>query len=264
VPAGTPAANNVTPVVLQNTGDQPLTITNLSISADSRDTPVAPASDFQVVSDTCRGQTLQPGKLATATDPAVPRGTCTVNVGFKPSKTNTTSVARLNITSNADTATENVLLVGKSTGESLNPVGGDVPSILQLSVPTGGGSFGTFVPGVARDYTTALAATVTATTGDAALAVTDPSTTAPGKLVNGAFSLASPVNIRAVGAGDNPLPAFVPLNGDNTPLLLRSWSGPVTNAPLTVDLRQSIGAAEALRAGTYSKTLTFTLSTTTP
>ena len=264
VPAGTPAATNVVPVVLSNTGEAPLTITNLSISANALDTPVAPASDFQIVSDTCRGGTvLAPTQAPTATTPLV-RSSCVVNVGFGPSKTNTTSVARLNITSNADTATENVLLVGKSTGESLATIGGDVPSLLQLSVPNNGGSFGTFVPGVARDYLTQLAANVTATTGDAALTVTDPSTSAPGKLVNGSFSLASPVGVRAVGLGDSPLPAYAPLPSDNSALLLRSWRSPVTNAALTLGFRQSIGAAEALRAGTYSKTLTFSLSTTTP
>jgi sugar phosphate isomerase/epimerase len=267
VPAGTAAADNVTPIVLSNTGDQPLTITNLGISANALDTPVAPASDFAIVSQNCTaaggGGPLAPNQAPTATDPLV-RSSCVVNVGFKPSKTGTTSVARLNITSNSDTATENVLLVGKSTNDSLNPIGGDVPSLLQLSIPTGAGSFGTFVPGVARDYLTQLAATVTATTGDAALSVTDPSTNATGKLVNGTFSLASPFGVRAVGLGDSPLPAYTPVNSDSTPLLLRSWNGPVTNAPLTLGFRQSIGAAEALRAGTYSKTLTFTLSTTTP
>ena len=33
---------------------------------------------------------------------------------------------------------------------------------------------------------------------------------------------------------------------------------------MTIGLRQSIGANDPLRTGTYSKTLTFTLSTTTP
>ena len=50
--------------------------------------------------------------------PAVPAGTCTVNVGFKPTRTNYTSVARLQFTSNADDATERVLLAGKSTGDA--------------------------------------------------------------------------------------------------------------------------------------------------
>jgi sugar phosphate isomerase/epimerase len=266
VPANTPAATNVVPVVLSNTGDAPLTINaatpanqnGLTIVANALDTPVAPASDFQIISDTCRGQTLAPGTATT------PRGSCVVNVGFGPSKAGVTSVARLMVRSNADDATEQILLVGKSTNSALGNIGGDVPSLLALTIPNNGGSFGTFVPGVARDYTTALAASVTTTTGDAALSVSDPSTTASGRLVNGAFSLASPVNARAVGLGDSPLPAFVPLPADNSAALLRSWTGPVTNAPLTLDFRQSVGAAEALRAGTYSKTLTFTLSTTTP
>jgi sugar phosphate isomerase/epimerase len=267
VPANTPASSNVVPVVLYNTGEAPLTFgtaTNvLQIQANALDTPVAPASDFQVVSDTCRGTTLAPTQAPTATTPLV-RSSCVVNVGFGPSRTNTTSVARLVVNTNADTATENILLVGKSTGDSLNTIGGDVPSLLQLTVPNNGGSFGTFVPGVARDYNTSLAANVTATTGDAALTVTDPSASSPGKLVNGTFSLTSPVNIRALGLGDPTSTPYTALPGDNSALLLKSWTAPVSNAGLTIGLRQSIGAAEGLRAGTYSKTLTFSLSTTTP
>ena len=33
---------------------------------------------------------------------------------------------------------------------------------------------------------------------------------------------------------------------------------------VTIDVQQSIGSSDALRTGTYSKTFTFTLSTTTP
>ena len=33
---------------------------------------------------------------------------------------------------------------------------------------------------------------------------------------------------------------------------------------MTIEFKQSIGANDALRTGTYSKTLTFTLSTTPP
>ena len=43
----------------------------------------------------------------------------------------------------------------------------------------------------------------------------------------------------------------------------RTGSAPVSN-DLTVTFKQHIGANDALRTGTYSKTLTFTLSTTTP
>ena len=48
------------------------------------------------------------------------------------------------------------------------------------------------------------------------------------------------------------------------PTSLRSWSAPASNDVVTIDFRQSIGANDALRTGTYAKTLTFTLSTTTP
>ena len=43
-----------------------------------------------------------------------------------------------------------------------------------------------------------------------------------------------------------------------------SYSGPISNDSVTLAFKQSIGANEALRTGTYSKTLTFTLSTTNP
>jgi len=38
----------------------------------------------------------------------------------------------------------------------------------------------------------------------------------------------------------------------------------VSNDTATITFSQAVGANEALRTGTYSKTLTFTLSTTTP
>jgi hypothetical protein len=47
-------------------------------------------------------------------------------------------------------------------------------------------------------------------------------------------------------------------------LALLAYNGPVTSDAVTLDFRQAIGAGEALRSGAYSKTMTFTLSTTTP
>ena len=38
----------------------------------------------------------------------------------------------------------------------------------------------------------------------------------------------------------------------------------MSNDPVTIAFKQHIGATDALRTGAYSKTLTFTLSTTTP
>jgi hypothetical protein len=125
-------------------------------------------------------------------------------------------------------------------------------------------SFGTFIPATARTYETALAATVTTTTGDAALSVSDPGTTAPGHLVNGAFALPAPLNARA-GNAANPTPAYAPLaEATGTPLALLSYPGPTTSDVVTLGFRQAIGAGDILRAGTYSKPLVFTLSSTTP
>ena len=94
---------------------------------------------------------------------------------------------------------------------------------------------------------------MTSTAGDATLTVVDPAAT--GRLVNGAFSLAQPVQAAVSGA-------FAPVGG--SPLTLHSYGGPVSNDPLTIRFKQTIGASEPLRTGAYSKTFTFTLSTTAP
>jgi hypothetical protein len=48
------------------------------------------------------------------------------------------------------------------------------------------------------------------------------------------------------------------------PLTLLTYSGPVSADPAAVRFSQDVGANDPLRTGTYAKTLTFTLSTTTP
>ena len=229
------------------------------------------------MSQNCTGGPVPAGAPAvpptgtTPGSPAVPRGTCTVNVGFKPTRTNWTSVARLQFTSNSDDATERVLLVGRSAGGAATgevPVGGEVgggvEGSLGLTIPAGPWSFGTFVPGLARNYDLNLGAQVTSTAGNAALSVADNSTNAPGRLVNGSFSLAQPLALRAPSPAD-PNPAYVPMpTTSGTPVAIRSWTGPVTNDGVQIGLRQSIGANEPLRSGSYSKNLTFTLQSATP
>jgi hypothetical protein len=115
-------------------------------------------------------------------------------------------------------------------------VGGNVPATLSLTLG-GPASFGAFTPGAAKDYTAQTSAWVTSTAGDAALSVS------PGRLTNGAYSLASPVEVTPEKA---------------------SWAGPVSNDAFAIGFKQSIGANEPLRTGSYSTTLTFTLSTTAP
>jgi predicted extracellular nuclease len=136
-------------------------------------------------------------------------------------------------------------------------VSGTVPATLSLTL---GGpiTLGQFVVGKAADYTGTTTATVNSSAGDAQLSVLDASSDHPGHLVNGAYALAQPLQAAAGTA------AFAPLRADNGPLALRSWTGPVANDQTTLAFKQTIGANEGLRTGTYGKTLTFTLSTTQP
>ncbi|MDA0182603.1 hypothetical protein OJ997_19995 [Solirubrobacter phytolaccae] len=123
-----------------------------------------------------------------------------------------------------------------------NGPGGTVPATLSLALGTPA-AFGAFTPGLAKEYTASTDATVISTAGDATLAVADPSTTANGHLVNGAFVLPQP------------------LQGLGT---VKTYTGPVSNDKPVITFKQAIGNTDALRTGTYSKTLTFTLSTSNP
>jgi hypothetical protein len=140
--------------------------------------------------------------------------------------------------------------------------GGSVPATLSLTLGTPA-TFGPFTPGVAKDYDAATTANVISTAGSATLSVADPSSTATGHLVNGAFSLPSALQARAsspAGTGGN----LADVGGSAAPTSLLSYSGPVSNDAVSLAFRQHIGANDALRTGAYSKTLTFTLSTTQP
>ena len=116
------------------------------------------------------------------------------------------------------------------------PVGGTVPPTLALTL----GAPRRSAPSrraCERDYTATTTANVISTAGDAALSVSD-----PGHLRNGTFELPQPLQVQ---------------------IAPNAWSGPVSNASSAITFRQRINANDALRTGTYSKTLTFTLSTTT-
>ena len=116
-------------------------------------------------------------------------------------------------------------------------VGGNVPATLALTVGPPA-TFGAFTAGVAKTYLATTTATVTSTAGDATLSSSD-----PGHLTNGAFALPQPLQVSFSKS---------------------TWSGPTSNEPVTITFTQPIGASDALRTGSYTKTLTFTLSTTSP
>jgi hypothetical protein len=138
--------------------------------------------------------------------------------------------------------------------------GGSVPATLSLSVGPAA-TLGPFVPAIAAEYQNSVPATVTSTAGDATLSVADASTNATGHLVNGPFSLPQPLQVKATTVSA-PSASFAPLGAN--PLVLTTWNAPVSLDTVTVSFKQAIGATDALRTGTYAKTLTFTLSTTTP
>ena len=117
------------------------------------------------------------------------------------------------------------------------PVGGTVGATLSLTLGTAP-SFGALTPGVAKEYTATTSANVISTAGDAALTVSD-----PGHLMNGTFALPEPLRVE---------------------LSKSAWTAPVSNDAVAITFRQLVKATDALRTGAYSKTLTFTLSTTTP
>ena len=116
---------------------------------------------------------------------------------------------------------------------------------------------------MAKDYTASTTASVISTAGDATLSIADNASNVPGRLVNGTFSLPSVVQARAINAG-NPSQTFANVGSSAAPTPLLSWSGPVSNDAVSLDFKQSIGAGDALRTGSYSKVFTLTLSTTTP
>jgi exo-1,4-beta-D-glucosaminidase len=139
-------------------------------------------------------------------------------------------------TPEAMAAAKAAVLVGRRTDVD-GSVGGTVPATLALTLGSPA-SFGAFTAGVDREYTATTTANVISTAGNAALTVSD-----PGHLTNGSFSLPEALRVDIVPA---------------------SWTGPVSNAAVAITFRQHIGANDALRTGSYNKTLTFTLSTTSP
>jgi hypothetical protein len=116
------------------------------------------------------------------------------------------------------------------------PVGGTVPATLSLSLGAPA-TFGAFAPGVDRTYDASTTANVISTAGDATLSVDG------GRLTNGAFTLSEPLQVSFSKS---------------------TWTAPVSNDLVNIAFRQHIGRTEPLRTGSYSKTLTFTLSTTAP
>ena len=141
-------------------------------------------------------------------------------------------------------------------------VGGSVGATLSLTLgaPV---QFGAFTPGITKPYLASTTATVISTAGDATLSVADPSSFGTGHLVNGTFVLAQPLQARARNAA-NTGTAYNNVGSSASPLNLLTYSAPVSNDAVALEFSQLVNSTDPLRTGTYSKALTFTLSTTTP
>ena len=142
--------------------------------------------------------------------------------------------------------------------------GGTVPATLSLTLGPPA-QFGAFTPGVAKDYMATETANVISTAGDALLSVADPDPNAAsvGHLVNGSFVLPSPLQARARNAM-NTGTAFNNVGSSASPLNLLTWSAPISNDAVSLEFSSTSARATRCVRGTYAKTLTFTLSTTTP
>jgi hypothetical protein len=139
-------------------------------------------------------------------------------------------------------------------------VSGTVVPTLALALGPNAG-FGVFTLGVANTYNAGTTATVLSSGGDAALSVADTAAQAPGHLVNGSFSMPQALKARATN-GTNPSTTYADVSG--SPLTLLTYPGPIAGDGVSLQFQQVVGATDPLRTGAYAKTLTFTLSTTSP
>ena len=162
---------------------------------------------------------------------------CTPSLAL-PAGPVTLTATQADQTGNPSAASAQVSVTEPLTSTSATgTVAGTAPATLALALGAPA-SFGAFTPGVTRTYDASTAANVITTAGDAALTVSD-----PGRMTNGAFSLPEPLQVTFSKS---------------------TWTAPASNDPVTIAFKQLIKATDALRTGTYSRTLTFTLSTTTP
>lgn len=138
-------------------------------------------------------------------------------------------------------------------------VNGNVGNVLSLSLNSTSTSLGTFLPGVAANHDASVTGTATSTV-PSVLYVRDGGANA-GHLVNGTNALGSPLKVCATSTA-SPTCSYSNLGSAAQQLV--SLPAGASGSPLTVGLRQSISASEPLSAGTYGKTLTFTLSAGTP
>ena len=134
--------------------------------------------------------------------------------------------------------------------------------MLSINLATTGPTLGPIIPGIAATYDASVTATLTSSTGNATLSIAD-ADSGTGRLTNGTTELSSALQVRATNAA-NPNTTFTNLRGLTNPVALLSYNTALANEPVTITVRQTIAATQALTAGAYTKSVVFILSTTTP
>lgn len=138
-------------------------------------------------------------------------------------------------------------------------LGASVPSFIALSIGTPTG-FARLGGGGASSYELRVPVAVTATDNGARLSIADGEdlkAPARGHLRDGSRVVAAPLEVVVAGGPAQPLSA--PADP-----LLETWSRPVSNAPVTIALRQSLAPGAANAVARLHKTVLITLSSQTP
>ena len=134
-----------------------------------------------------------------------------------------------------------------------------VPSTLGLTI-NGPLNLTPFVPGVTQAYTGTTTATVTSSWPTAQLSVYDPDpvNATNGRLINGTSIIPRDMEVLTSTA------AYSTIGNATAQDIVATFATPVASAPATINIRQSIQNNDVLISGQYAKSLTFSLSTTTP
>lgn len=281
--AGSPVTSTCTPASPQTVtvGNPPLSVTcngtdafanaattTFTITAVNETAPTVTPPANQTAASTDGNPVAVTYPPATATDNAdgtIPAPCTPASGSLFPVGVTTVNCSATNSSSQTGTASFTVTVTfSGDLATNTGTVKGTVP--FQLSITAFTADFGPFTPGLFNSppsndptgNTYAASAAVTVTSSDAAttLSINDTST-APtsGHLVNGAYSLASPVMDEATStspvAASDPTPAaFAPLTPAAHQIL--HYTGSVANDPVALSFKQFIGKTEGLHRGVYA------------
>ena len=148
-------------------------------------------------------------------------------------------------------------------------VEGKVPFTQTLATTCSPVVLGSFLPGKTQEYHNTCGLKATSTAAESKLVAEDASATDTGHLVqaytHGAFKetyeLPEPLESKATSTQGGIGGALTSLVAPTT---LLTYAKPFSEDEMTVTFNQKIGLHDHLHTGTYAKTITLTLSTTTP